>query len=81
MLTAQEVREERLSILSFAKDLPNICSLAGLFSALLTIYFAFLGNYPAAMIGLLWAVFFDWSDGIIARKLKGRTSKQGEFGG
>jgi len=81
MSTVKEVQEERPSILSFAKDLPNICSLIGLFSALLACYFAFLGNFPAAMIGLLWAVFFDWSDGIIARKMKGRTSEQGEFGG
>lgn len=69
------------AILYYAMDLPNICSLAGLLSALLGIYFAFLGNFPAAMIGLLWAVFFDWSDGILARKMKGRTKKQGEFGG
>lgn len=81
MTTLKHVREERPSILSFAKDLPNICSLAGLFSALMAIYFAFLGNFPAAMIGLLWAIFFDWSDGIIARKMKGRTTGQGEFGG
>ena len=73
--------EERASILSFAKDLPNLCSLAGLFSAVLAIYFAFLGNYPAAMIGLLWAIFFDWSDGAIARKIQGRTPEQREFGG
>ncbi len=68
------------AILYYAKDLPNICSLAGLLSAVLGIYFAFLGNFSAAMIGLLWAVFFDWSDGIIARKMKGRTAEQGEFG-
>jgi CDP-diacylglycerol--serine O-phosphatidyltransferase len=68
------------AILSYAKDLPNICSLVGLLSAILAIYYAFLGNFPAAMIGLLWAVFFDWSDGIIARKMKGRTKEQGEFG-
>ena len=69
------------AILSYAKDLPNICSLAGLLAAILGIYFAFLGNFPGAMIGLIWAVFFDWSDGIIARKMKGRTKEQGEFGG
>ena len=69
------------SILSFAKDLPNICSLAGLLCAVLAIYYAVLGIFPAAMIGLIWAVFFDWSDGIIARRLKGRTDKQREFGG
>jgi CDP-diacylglycerol--serine O-phosphatidyltransferase len=69
------------SILSFAKDLPNICSLAGLLCAVLAIYYAILGIFPAAMIGLIWAVFFDWSDGIIARRLKGRNDKQREFGG
>jgi CDP-diacylglycerol--serine O-phosphatidyltransferase len=69
------------AILSYANDLPNICSLAGLLSAIFSIYFAFLGNFPAAMIGLIWAVFFDWSDGIIARRMKGRTKEQGEFGG
>ena len=68
-------------ILSFAIDLPNICSLAGLLCAVLAIYYAVQGIFPAAMIGLIWAVFFDWSDGIIARRLKGRTDKQREFGG
>lgn len=69
------------TILSFAKDLPNICSLVGLFCAVLGIYFAVLGNFQAAMIGLLWAVFFDWSDGIIARRMQGRTDEQRAFGG
>ncbi|MCU7850195.1 MAG: CDP-alcohol phosphatidyltransferase family protein [Candidatus Thiodiazotropha sp. (ex Lucinoma kastoroae)] len=69
------------TILSFAKDLPNLCSLAGLFSAVLAIYFAILGIFPAAMIGLIWAIFFDWSDGIIARRMKGRTKQQQSFGG
>jgi len=69
------------AILYYAKDLPNICSLAGLLCAILSIYFAFLGNFSAAMIGLLWAVSFDWSDGIIARRMKDRTTEQGEFGG
>ena len=69
------------SILSFAKDLPNICSLAGLLCAVLAIYYAVLGIFPAAMIGLIWAVFFDWTDGISARHLKERNDKQREFGG
>ncbi len=68
------------SILSFAKDLPNICSLIGLFCAVLGIFFAVLGNFPAAMIGFIWAVLFDWSDGIIARQMKGRTEEQRSFG-
>lgn len=69
------------TILSFVKDLPNICSLAGLLSALLGIYFAILANFPAAIIGLIWAILFDWSDGIIARKMKGRTGEDRAFGG
>lgn len=69
------------TILSFARDLPNLCSLAGLFSAVLAIYFAIVGIFPAAMIGLIWAIFFDWSDGIIARRMKGRTKQQQSFGG
>ena len=68
------------SILSFTKDLPNICSLIGLFFTMIGIYYALLGNFPAAMIGMLWAVFFDWSDGIIARRMKGRTNEQKSFG-
>ena len=74
-------QQARPSILSFAKDLPNICSLTGLLSALLAIYFAFLSLYPAAMIALIVAVFLDWSDGIIARKMQGRTKEQSQFGG
>ncbi|WP_282166879.1 CDP-alcohol phosphatidyltransferase family protein [Shewanella japonica] len=68
------------SILSLAYDLPNICSLVGLLSALLALYFAMTGNYQAAMIGLIWAVFFDWNDGKIARKMKGRTAQQSQVG-
>lgn len=69
------------SILSFVNDWANLCSLAGLFSAVLAIYFAILGMFPAAMIGLIWAVLFDWSDGNIARRMKGRTDEQRSFGG
>lgn len=68
------------TILSYAKDLPNICSLVGLLCAVLAIYYAVRGIFPAAMIGMIWAVFFDWSDGIIARRMKGRTEEQRFFG-
>ena len=67
-------------MLSFAQDLPNVCSLAGLLAALLGLFFAIRGVYPAAMIGLLWAVVFDWSDGLIARRMKGRTAERRAFG-
>ena len=68
-------------MLWFAKDLPNICSLAGLLCALFGIYFAVLQHFSLAVIAMIWAVLFDWGDGIIARSMKGRTEKQGEFGG
>ena len=68
------------SMLYFVKDLPNLCSLAGLLSALLGIYFAILGNFAFAMVGILWAILFDWADGIIARKLKNRTDNHKSFG-
>ncbi|MEE8060089.1 MAG: CDP-alcohol phosphatidyltransferase family protein [Pseudomonadales bacterium] len=80
-MSAINTSQETPTILSFAKDLPNICSLAGLFCAVLAIYFAIIGNFPATMIGLVWAVFFDWSDGKIARRMKGRNDKQRMFGG
>jgi archaetidylserine synthase len=68
-------------MLTFARDLPNICSLAGLFCAVLSIYYSILGNFPAAIIGMIWAVFFDWGDGIIARQMKDRTDEYRAFGG
>ena len=33
------------------------------------------------MIGMIWAVAFDWLDGIVARKLKNRTKSYSSFGG
>jgi len=68
-------------MLSFVRDLPNLCSLAGLLCALLGIYYAILGNFPAAIIGALWAVLFDWADGIVARQMKGRTDHHRALGG
>ncbi len=74
-------KNKQADMLSFAKDLPNICSLVGLLCAVIGIYLAIEGSFPAAIISILWAVLFDWYDGIIARKLKGRTKEQGVFGG
>ena len=79
-MTTPEPRH-RPTMLSFASDLPNICSLVGLLCAVIAIYYAILGNFPAAIIGMLWAVFFDWSDGNIARRMKGRTNEDRAFGG
>ncbi|PCH46286.1 MAG: CDP-alcohol phosphatidyltransferase [Hyphomicrobiales bacterium] len=75
----QEIQQN--SILSYIWDIPNLCSLAGLGCSLLAIYFAIIGIYPAAMIGMIWAVAFDWADGLIARRMKGRTGTDSTFGG
>jgi CDP-diacylglycerol--serine O-phosphatidyltransferase len=69
------------TILSYVNDLPNLLSLSGLACTLLAIYFSITGLYEAAMIGMVWAVAFDWADGLVARKLKGRTSNDAKFGG
>jgi len=71
---------DRPSMLIFVRDLPNVCSLLGLLCAIFGIYFAIEANFFAAVISLLWAVLFDWYDGIIARKMKGRTKEKGAFG-
>jgi len=81
MKDSQSQQSHQAGMLTFARDLPNICSLAGLLCAVLGIYYAILGNFPAAIIGMIWAVFFDWSDGIIARRMKGRTEEYCAFGG
>ena len=46
-------------MLGFVRDLPNLCSLAGLLAALLGLYFTIRGVYPAALTALLWAIVFD----------------------
>lgn len=76
-----ESRTIQPTILSFVKDLPNLCSLAGLACTLLAIYFSIRGVYFAAMIGMIWAVAFDWADGLVARRMKGRTGNDRAFGG
>ena len=67
-------------IISYVKDLANLCSLAGLACTILAIYFSILGVFYAAMIGMIWAVAFDWADGLVARRMKGRTDNDRTFG-
>lgn len=76
-----EPQEVQPTILSYIKDLPNLCSLAGLACTTLAIYFSLVGVYYAAMIGMIWAVAFDWADGLVARRMKGRTGNDRTFGG
>jgi CDP-diacylglycerol---serine O-phosphatidyltransferase len=77
----EEYQELQPAIISYVKDLPNLCSLAGLACTILAIYFSILGVYYAAMIGMIWAVAFDWADGLVARRMKGRTGSDRIFGG
>lgn len=81
---ARTLKVEKLptqpSMLSFILDLPNITSLCGLLSAFLGIYFAMQGNIYFAVIGGVWAVLFDWLDGLIASKMKNRTAADSAFG-
>ena len=68
-------------ILYYVKDIPNMCSLAGLACTVLAIYFSIIGIFYAAMIGMIWAVAFDWADGLVARRMKGRVGTDRAFGG
>lgn len=68
-------------ILYYIKDLPNLCSFAGLACTVCAIYFSILGFYYAAMIGMVWAVAFDWADGLVARRMPHRTGKDRILGG
>ena len=70
----------RPTILSVVADIPNIITLLGLSSGILGIYFALLGNFPAAIIAMLWAVLFDWYDGPVARRIPGRSDVQKSIG-
>lgn len=73
--------DEQGLIISYVKDIPNLCSLSGLLCSFLAIYFIVLGDYDVAMIAMVWAVSFDWADGIIARKTLNRTDSEKKFGG
>ena len=79
--TTTHKKLQQPTILSYVKDLPNLLSLAGLACTLLAIYYSILGIYSVAMIGMVWAVAFDWADGLVARRLKGRTATDAKFGG
>jgi len=73
MLKNETTRSTEYTMLYFLKDPSNICSLTGLLSSFIGIYFAITGKYLYALIAVLWAVIFDWADGMIARRIKDRT--------
>jgi len=68
-------------ILSFLFDKPNIITLLGLSIGFLSIYFSLVQNFSAAIIALLWAVLMDWFDGLVARRMQGRSESHKLFGG
>lgn len=69
------------NILSFVADKANLVTLLGLSCGLLAIFFALNQNFPAAIIAMLWAVLFDWYDGLVARSMPDRSESQKLFGG
>ena len=70
----------RPPLLGFVLDPPNLCTLAGLAATTAGIFYALREVYAAAMLALLWAVVFDWTDGIVARRMRARTAEQQSFG-
>ena len=76
-----KVKSDSPSILSFMKDIPNILTLAGLCCGVLGIYFALVENFQMAIVAMLWAVLFDWYDGVVARRIMGRSDARKLFGG
>lgn len=73
-------KSDNPTILSFMKDIPNMLTLAGLCLGVLAIYFALLENFQAAVVVMLWAVLFDWYDGVVARRIPGRSDAVKAFG-
>ncbi len=71
----------QLNMLHFIFDLPNICTLLGLLSALLGIYATIKGEFYLAAVFGAWSVVFDWTDGLVAGKMKNRTDTHRAFGG
>ena len=81
LMNKSENKSKAPSILSFVADKPNLVTLLGLSCGLLAIFFALNQNFPAAIIAMLWAVLFDWYDGLIARSMPDRSESQKMFGG
>ncbi|MFK7828835.1 MAG: phosphatidylcholine/phosphatidylserine synthase [Congregibacter sp.] len=81
MATSHDTPDElQPIIISYLRDPANLCSLAGLASTMFAINLSILGIFYAAMIGMTWAVAFDWADGLIARRMQGRSSSDQTFG-
>lgn len=55
--------------MSFKRHIPNIVTLLNLFSGCIALIFAVYGNFVAAAIFVFLGIFFDFFDGLLARKL------------
>ncbi len=55
--------------MSFKRHIPNIVTLLNLFSGCIAVIFAVHGNFVVAAIFVFLGIFFDFFDGLLARKL------------
>jgi CDP-diacylglycerol--serine O-phosphatidyltransferase len=62
-------------------DPANLVTLLGLLCGISSIYCSCRHLYTAATVALLWALFCDWFDGPIARRMSNRTDLDRAFGG
>ena len=56
--------------MSLKRHIPNSVTLLNLFSGCIAVIFAVYGNLIAATVFVLLGIFFDFFDGLLARKLK-----------
>ncbi len=70
----------RPPILTSLRDAANLLTLAGVFSSLLAITFAFTGRLSAASVALVAAFIFDVVDGPVAKRLRGRNEDDRAIG-
>lgn len=55
--------------MSIKRHIPNIVTLLNLFSGCIALVFAVYGNFIAAALFVFLGIFFDFFDGLLARKL------------
>ena len=55
--------------MSIKRHIPNIVTLLNLFSGCIALIFAVYGNFVAAALFVFLGIFFDFFDGLLARKL------------
>jgi len=55
--------------MSLKRHIPNIVTLLNLFSGCIAVIFAVYGNFVVAAVFVFLGIFFDFFDGLLARKL------------